>query len=86
MILKLFSLRDIKAASFSAPFLCANVQVAKRIVVDMLAEGRALAARHPEDFELYEVASFDDANGKVVPLDAPVFVIGCISLMPPVDK
>lgn len=82
MIIQVYSIRDNKAAAYGSPFVVANPQVAKRMVADMLAEKRSLQARHPEDFDLYAVASFDDVLGKVIPLDAPEHICTLLSLSP----
>lgn len=80
MILQMFSIRDLKAGVFGAPFVSANPSVAKRLVGDMLAEGRTIQARHPEDFDLVALGTYNDVTGQIQVLEIPEVQCGLHSL------
>lgn len=77
MILEVFSLRDVKAQSFSRPFFCVNRQVALRDVAQLVAAGDSVVARFPGDYALYLLAVFDDVSGVFRVLDHHEFVCQC---------
>ena len=69
MIRVLVCLFDKRAELFHSPVVVNKLGVVYRQIQDEIARGGAdnpLAA-HPEDFQLFEVASFDDETGEVVP-------------------
>lgn len=74
MILKVYSIRDDKAGTFAAPFYQANHQVAQRSLNQAALDPNTTIHKFPSDFALYCVGEFDDANGKITPLDQPEFV------------
>ena len=68
------AVRDSAVGSFMRPFFVAAAGSAVRAFGDEVArsdgpaEGRPMNA-HPEDYELFELGSFDDESGSVVMLD-----------------
>jgi len=61
----MFSIRDNKAAVFMPPFHSHNRGTAIRsIQQNMLDENSSLAA-YPEDFDLFEIGTFDDETGSL---------------------
>lgn len=68
MILLAFSIRDSASDSFGRPFFVPSVGIAIRTFTDEVnreQENNNLFY-HPEDFELYQVGSFDDSNGCIL--------------------
>lgn len=73
---ELYSIRDVKSDTFTAPFLAGNVKEAERIFGDMCYfGGDNLISRHPEDYCLYSIGSFDIRTGELCSLRLPVSVI-----------
>lgn len=64
MILKAFSLLDQKVGTFSPPFFMAHVGQAIRAVTDLGQDLNTTVGRHPADFALCEVGTFDDQTGQ----------------------
>lgn len=62
-----FSLYDEKALNFSPPFFVAAEGVALRAVADLGNDLNTTVGRHPRDYVLYSVGSFDDARGVFEP-------------------
>ena len=66
--MKVYSIFDKKAGTYSNPFFCVSQGVALRSLMDLVADKRTSIAMHPEDFALYEVGSFDDVSGSLLPV------------------
>ena len=65
MIQVLVSVKDTAAQAFMRPFFVPTVPVAMRAFRDEVNRSDSTddLAKHPEDFELYEIGTFDDSNG-----------------------
>lgn len=63
MIMKVFALRDSKAKCFGPPFYMQERAMAIRALSDLVKDGTQMAARHPEDFTLYQLGEYDDFTG-----------------------
>jgi len=72
MITKAFSVRDSKANTFGVPFFAVNSAVAARMFTDLVSDVKSTVSRFPDDFTLFEVGSFDDDKGVMMPLSIPV--------------
>lgn len=51
-----------------------HVGEAIRSFSDLVSDPQTVLAKHPEDFKLYSLGSYDDVSGRLVPLDVPGFV------------
>ncbi|WNK14907.1 MAG: nonstructural protein [Microvirus sp.] len=76
------ALRDSKAEAFLPPFVIDSRGLAIRSVGDAVnsSENTPLS-KHPEDFGLYELATFDELKGIIDPHALPIAVINCIELV-----
>lgn len=84
----IYSLLDTKACVYSTPFFVPNVAVLVRDLTDELKRvggERNLLASHPQDFELYELGSFDDEVGEFV-VFTPRLVLELVSLVEAVPR
>lgn len=72
MILKAFALLDTKVSAFHTPFFMAHVGHAIRACGELGADLSTTIGRHPADFHLYEIGSFDDATGRFSAYDVLV--------------
>lgn len=78
---KIYCLKDNKAG-FLNPVTADNEGIAVRQFSLMVNDERGtLVSACPQDFELFELASFDTVSGKLVVLDSPRFVVGGSSLI-----
>lgn len=86
MLLKIVSVKDSAAQAFNRPFFVPATALAIRSFKDEVNRVDASndMNRHPDDFELYELAEFDDATGVVVPLERPVMVARAKDMLNPV--
>lgn len=62
----LFSVLDVKAETYSAPFVAPTKASALRQFLDLAEkEGHPFSA-HPADYSLYYLGEFDDNTGQIV--------------------
>lgn len=64
MILLAFSLFDTKTGSYGQPFFFNHQVAAQRALRDLLADPSTLPARYPGDYQLHQLAMFNDATGE----------------------
>lgn len=76
----MYCILDNVSKVFGLPFFQARPEIAKRAVSDLVNDGVSVASKHPEDFSLYCVGSFDDESGLVSRLDKVELVCHVISL------
>lgn len=82
MLLNVFAIHDAKAGFFQVPFYMPSVGQAVRALLDLCADGSNMIARHPGDFSLYHLGTFDDATGRFVPNEPFVHLGGGEAFMP----
>jgi hypothetical protein len=71
MIQIIVSVKDSAAQAFGRPIFVPSTAVAVRSFRDEInrKDSTEDMAKHPEDFELYELGSFDDSNGVIVVIE-----------------
>jgi hypothetical protein len=74
MIKVVCSVFDSKAAAYSNPFYSPNNAVATRDFLHAATDPQSAMFRNPEDFSLYQVATFDDDSGLFAPVVPPMFI------------
>lgn len=74
MIYVVCAIRDIKADIFGQPFFQASIGMAQRSFTDSVnsQEPNNLLAKHPEDFELFHLGTYDDQQAVFKLHDRPV--------------
>ena len=67
MMQVIVSVKDTAAQAFGRPVFVPTVSVAVRSFRDEVnrPDSKEDMAQHPEDFELYELGSFDDSTGLI---------------------
>lgn len=68
MILKAFCLLDTKTGVFNTPFFMAHTAQAIRACADLGGDLNTTVGRHPADFALMEIGTFDDQTGTLYAL------------------
>lgn len=63
-MLKCFAIYDSKANVYGRPFFLQSAGVAMRIFGDMANDQKDPVGHHPEDYTLFELASWDEDTGK----------------------
>jgi hypothetical protein len=72
VLLKAFSIFDNKAHIYHAPFFQSHLAMAMRMVEELVNDPKTMLHRHPGDYELIEVGSFDDSTGLMTDLNPSV--------------
>lgn len=77
-VLVMCSVRDRAVDTFARPFFVPNVKMAIRSFSDEInrADDSNPLFVHPEDYDLYEIGSFDDSDGSVVWLKPKMVCVG----------
>ncbi len=78
MKLEIFSVYDSKAGAFIVPFFLPNVAMAVRSIRDAGIDREHMFGRHPEDYTLYHVGTFDDHSSEFTQV-LPIKVVGIVS-------
>lgn len=63
MVLKIFSIYDIKSEVFSPPFYMSSNGEAVRAFKDLANDTNTTIGRHPADFRLMCLGTFDNCTG-----------------------
>lgn len=63
MILKVFAVRDLKAEAFLQPFFSPSVGSAMRAFSDAVNDKNCPFNKHPADYALFEIGTYDDSSG-----------------------
>lgn len=66
MQLRIFALYDIKSGAHGTPFFMHHVGEAVRACIDLGQDANTTVGRHPADFALHEIGSFDASTGLIV--------------------
>ena len=61
MLYRIFSIHDSKLGAFNQPFFAPNAAVALRSFSDACQDANSPYARHPSDFNLFDLGTFDDS-------------------------
>lgn len=72
MILQVYSVYDAKAEAFMTPFYMQAKGQAIRAFTDTVNDDSHAFSKHPQDYTLFEIGSWDDSNGSLISLDTPV--------------
>lgn len=84
MILKAYAIQDIKAGAFVTPFFCPTHGIALRMFSDECQSPKSNLNRHPDDFKLFCIGSFDDNSGVLSPIQ-PEFLDNATTFVPKVS-
>lgn len=71
---RLWSIFDEKAHLFGPLFVSATEGLAERFVMEICADPASNLAKFPSDFKLYDMGSYNQVSGLIVPLAQPVLV------------
>lgn len=69
MKLEIYSVFDKKALVYGRPFFLLNDATAIRAFTDLVNDPSTDVNRHPSDYQLFHVGSFEDTTGGLIGLD-----------------
>lgn len=79
--LAICSLFDRAIAAYGRPMFVPAVGAAVRSLTDEANNPESELSKHPEDYDLYDLGFFDDADASFTLRDKPLFVVSTKSLM-----
>lgn len=68
----LYTIFDAVAESYSPPFLAKNKGTAGRMFADLVNGGDNDVSKHPQQFTLFELATWDDNKAIIEPHKTPI--------------
>lgn len=71
MIHHIFTIRDQKADAFLPPFFLPRTAMAERVFSDCINDASHQFYKHPEDFTLFTLGTFDDDDASMVLIEGP---------------
>lgn len=74
------SVRDSKAGVYGPLGLARTLGSAERDFKTLVNTPDTLPNKNPEDFDLYEMGSYDDESGKITALDTPRHIVKAIQV------
>lgn len=79
----MFAVRDVCVDCFLIPMFFQNRAACVRALGDAVNKPGTdnQFNQHPEHFQLYHVATYDDETATITPLVAPEFIVDCQSLV-----
>lgn len=63
MLLSIFTIYDEKAKAYLAPFFLPTTGMAVRTFTDMINNPECAFYKHPEDYTIFKIGTFDDSLG-----------------------
>lgn len=66
MLLHAYAIFDVKSEIYHAPFFMVADGAAARAFADLANDASTSVGRHPADYTLYRIGSFDDASGMLL--------------------
>lgn len=81
MRINAYSLYDRKTLVYHNPFFALTDSAASRIVADIVGDPNTSVGRHPNDYVLYRIGTYDDGLGLMLPETPIQHVIDANSLI-----
>ncbi len=75
---KMFSVFDTAVGAYTRPFAAQSAGAAIRAFEDDCVNADSPVAKHPEDYALFLLGSFDDNNGLLVAESPPLCLVNAI--------
>lgn len=78
----IFSIWDKKVQAFiGSPFFCPTAGAALRMFADLARDTNSDIGKHPEDYSLSHIGTFDHFTGEVTPADAKAGAIHLVEAL-----
>lgn len=86
LLLEVFTVFDEKAKAFLAPFTARSAPEAVRMFTDTAMDPVSMIAKHPSDFTLFRIGSFDVGNGRLEAWDPEALCNGLVARSAAADR
>lgn len=67
MMLNAYTVYDNKALTYNVPFFTSTDGAAVRMFADLANDSNTAVGRHPSDYSLFAIGSYDDNKGMLLP-------------------
>jgi len=74
MKLEIYSIFDEAAKAFNTPFFMANKAMALRAFTDLANDSQSSINKHPGDYKLYKIGTFNDENSNIESIEIPELI------------
>lgn len=74
MLYRIYSVFDVQAQAYAAPFFLQRDEIAVRAFRDAVMNPEHPMSKHPEDYRLYRLGTFNDADGFLQD-EVPLFIV-----------
>jgi len=82
MVTFCFAVLDRKAGFFVSPFFFPSIGQAVRAFQDLVSDSSTSISRHPGDYALFQLSSWDDATGRFENAELPLHLCDASALVP----
>lgn len=82
MLFHVTAIRDAKSKLFSTPMFFTTPAVAIRSFGDAVTGKESDFSRHPEDYSMYLLGTYEDSSGRFQTEVEPAFLISATNLVP----
>lgn len=83
MLVRCYSVYDRKTLAYHPPYYAPTDGSAVRSLSDAMQDPNTSFHRHPADYVLYYIGTFDDQSGQMMAQVPAQHVVDCITLVPP---
>lgn len=83
MIVNAYSIFDRKTLVYYQPWFQPTDGAASRILADLVNDPSTSIGKHPGDFVLFRIGTYDDAKGLMTSVSPLVHIMDAIALAPP---
>lgn len=80
MVLHLYAVRDVKARVYMTPFFQRSAVEAVRTFSGAVNDATTVLSKYSDDFELFELGSFEDDSAAFTLHNEPLFVVSAKSV------
>lgn len=80
---ELFCIYDAKAKFYNKPFNFPNTQTAMRMFTDLANDPNSEICKHPEDYTMFHLGSYDDEQAKITVNKIPEPICSALSVHQP---
>lgn len=81
MITRCYSIFDRKSLVFHAPWFQPTDGAATRVLEDLVNDNTTSIGKHPSDYVLFFVGTYDDQKGAMAPVSPLVHIMDAIALV-----
>lgn len=78
---QIYAIKDKAANAYLQPIFSVNENTVIRSLKASLTDPNHNFRMHASDYSLYYLGLFDDSTGVLVPLQEPVFVVNCETIL-----